>query len=118
MNAMVGGGSNTNNPYHRQFFRASQSHSPSRIFVFIEKHPDSIADAYFLNKPNRLEWLDLPASYQTGGANLSFCRRLRRDAPLVLLRHQAAAPMPLTIQEAEREDFDWLMARTSNKNYR
>jgi prepilin-type processing-associated H-X9-DG protein len=130
MNAMVGdageisrSGSNTNNPYYRQFFRASQIHSPSRIFVFIEEHPDSITDAYFLNKPDRLEWLDLPASYHGGGANLSFAdghvetHRWLFPATKPPPRPDAA-PLPLTIPPAEREDFDWLMARTSYRNYR
>src|SRR5229473_3440619 len=80
MNAMAGdagnfsrGGSNTNNPDYKQFFKVSQVPKPAQIFVFIEEHPDSINDGYFLNKPDSPGWFDLPASYHNGAANLSFC---------------------------------------------
>ena len=79
MNAMVGDageysadGVNVNNPDYRQFFKLGQMPSPSSIFVFIEEHPDSINDGYFLNKPDSHEWMDLPASNHGGAANLAF----------------------------------------------
>ena len=83
MNAMVGdagefmrSGANVNNPLYRQYLRLSQFYSTPRIFIFIEEHPDSINDGYFLNKgydeEGAAEWYDLPASYHDGAANLSF----------------------------------------------
>ena len=36
-----------------------------------ELDPDNINDGYFLNKPDSMEWIDLPASYQSGAANLA-----------------------------------------------
>ncbi len=57
MNAMVGdagdfsaGGFNINNPDYVQFFKATQIPQPSEIFVFLDEHPDTINDGYFLNK--------------------------------------------------------------------
>jgi prepilin-type N-terminal cleavage/methylation domain-containing protein len=57
MNAMVGNvgaslinGVNTNNPGYRQFFKITQIPRPAEIFVFLDEHPDSIDDGYFLNK--------------------------------------------------------------------
>src|SRR4051794_9804789 len=79
MNAMLGyagefmeGTTNVNNPGYKQFFKLSDIHNTSRIFVFIDEHPDSINDGYFLEKFGMLQWFDLPAAYHNGGANVSF----------------------------------------------
>ncbi len=125
MNAMIGDageftttGANVNNPYYRQFFKLSQIQDPSRIFVFIEEHPDSIGDGYFLNRPDSYEWTDLPASYHNGGANLSFA-----DGHLEYHRWQqggtkpaptpGSAHLPFRVTEGTDSDFEWLMSRTS-----
>ena len=57
MNAMVGdagsfstGGVNVNNTNYIQFFRVFSVPHPSDIFVFLDEHPDSIDDGYFLNR--------------------------------------------------------------------
>jgi prepilin-type N-terminal cleavage/methylation domain-containing protein/prepilin-type processing-associated H-X9-DG protein len=125
MNAMVGdagrytrGGTNVNNPGYQQFFRLSQIPQPSDIFVFIEEHPDSIDDGYFLNNSESLEWTDLPASYHRGRANLSFAdghmeaHRWRYAATRPPPRPDAAR-LPFRVSNAEKADFLWLMERTS-----
>src|SRR5215471_1116805 len=57
MNAMIGdvgdlsdAGVNRNNPDYTQFFSLSTIPNPSGIFVFLDEHPDSIDDGYFINK--------------------------------------------------------------------
>lgn len=77
MNAMVGnagelsnGGYNENNPHYVQFFRLTDIPLPSEIFVFVEEHPDSINDGYFLNKFYTRHWIDLPASEHDGALPL------------------------------------------------
>ena len=92
MNAMVGDvglytakGYNINNPGYQQYFKLSQITRPADIFVFLDEHPDSINDGYFLIKAGgstgdgynssvvgRPEWLHLPASYHNGNAAFSF----------------------------------------------
>jgi prepilin-type processing-associated H-X9-DG protein/prepilin-type N-terminal cleavage/methylation domain-containing protein len=129
MNAMVGdageftaGGTNSNNPEYRQYFKAAQVPDPSRIFVFIEEHPDSIYDGYFLNKPDTLEWMDLPASYHGGAANLSFCdghvevRKWLFGSTKPPAKPDAAM-LPSKVDPSERADFDWLMDKTSTEVY-
>src|SRR6185369_2052119 len=79
MNAMLGDagefmvdGINTNNPGYRQFERLGDVTEPSRIMAFVEEHPDSINDGYFLNRFHTGEWNDLPASYHLRGANFAY----------------------------------------------
>ena len=130
MNAMVGdagryviGGQNVNNLDYRQFFKLGQILQPSQIFVFIEEHPDSINDGYFLNHIDSLQWFHLPASYHNGAANLSFAdghleRHKWRSATTRPPSHAEAAMLPIpdppnVLGPVDKVDFDWLMQRTS-----
>ena len=125
MNAMVGNagqfilaGANVNNPYYRQFLKLVQIPRPTQIFVLTEEHPDSINDGYFLNKPDSMQWLDLPASYHNGSANLAFAdghleTHKWRFASTKPPARPDAAHLPRSVPAAERADFDWLMERTS-----
>jgi prepilin-type N-terminal cleavage/methylation domain-containing protein/prepilin-type processing-associated H-X9-DG protein len=129
MNAMVGdagefstSGANTNNPEYKQFFKVTQVPQPAQIFVFIEEHPDSIDDGYFLNKPDVREWIDLPASYHNGAVNLSFTdghlethKWLYSDTKRPS-RPEGAQPLPSAVPPNQTTDFDWLMQRTSTEN--
>ncbi|HVV72395.1 MAG TPA: type II secretion system protein, partial [Verrucomicrobiae bacterium] len=79
MNAMIGDagqfsrtGANVNNPSYQQFFKLSQVPKPAQIFVFIEEHPNSVDDGYFINNPETPSWTNLPASYHNGSVNLTF----------------------------------------------
>ena len=125
MNAMLGnagefmsGSINTNNPGYQQFLHLGDVPDPSRIFTFIEEHPDSINDGYFLNRFNYFEWIDLPASYHRGGANLAYV-----DGHAELHRWQFqntkvpalpdAADLPMELEKGERGDLYWLLWRTS-----
>jgi prepilin-type N-terminal cleavage/methylation domain-containing protein/prepilin-type processing-associated H-X9-DG protein len=79
MNAMVGdagelsvSGKNANNPGYIQYFTLTSIQRPDEIFVFLDEHPDSINDGYFVNKAYNYEWVDLPASYHDGAAAFAF----------------------------------------------
>jgi len=125
MNALIGnagqytlGGTNINNPGYRQFFRASQVPNPSEIFLFIEEHPDSIDDGYFVNKIDSFEWHDLPACYHDGGTPISFVdghveRRQWLDSSTKAPPFPDSAHLPFAVPAAEQHDFRWLMERTS-----
>jgi len=129
MNMMIGDagefsrtGANVNNPYYRQFFKTTQVPEPARIFVFIEEHPDSINDGYFIDQPETYRWLDLPASWHGGAANLSFADghsethhwRLASTKPAP---RPDAAHLPFDIPPGEQGDFEWLMDRMSVETY-
>ncbi len=125
MNAMVGDagensryGTNFFNPQYKQFKKSTDFEDPTSIFVFLDEHPDSINDGYFLNRLEDLEWWDLPASYHNGGANLTFAdghaqgHRWASKATTPPARPDAAA-LPFPVNPAQRADYDWLTQRTS-----
>jgi hypothetical protein len=83
MNAVVGNGSADAsngpwNPAYRKALRLSDMvyPPPSRVYVFIDEHADSINDTVFYSPygsgPSGLTWVDLPANYHDGAAGLSF----------------------------------------------
>jgi prepilin-type N-terminal cleavage/methylation domain-containing protein/prepilin-type processing-associated H-X9-DG protein len=129
MNMMIGdagvfsrSGANVNNPYYKQFFKTTEVPEPSRIFVFIEEHPDSINDGYFIDQPETGRWTDLPASWHGGGANLSFAdghseTHRWRFASTKPAARPDAAHLPFYIPAGEQGDFDWLMDRMSTETY-
>lgn len=127
MNAMVGDagdamdhGVNLNNPDYVQFLKVSDIAHPDSLFVLLDEHPDSINDAYFLNRADDLEWVDLPASYHDGAAAVSFadghgelhhwrCASTRRPA------RPDTGPLPFPVPPAQAVDFSWLLDRTSTE---
>jgi prepilin-type N-terminal cleavage/methylation domain-containing protein/prepilin-type processing-associated H-X9-DG protein len=124
MNASVGDagtltetGVNTNNPGYVQFFTLTSIPAPSRIFVFLDEHPDSISDGYFVNRSYYPEWIRLPASYHNGAASFSFA-----DGHTEMHRWLCAstlAPIPPDASElpidasGDQRDFNWVIAHMS-----
>jgi len=133
MNAMVGdagdvskSGVNENNPGYVQFFKASSIPLPNRIFIFLDEHPDSINDGYFLNKypppsaPNEREWIDLPASYHNGGASFSFAdghsethRWQNASTKQPPVPNSLTLPMDVPYGPGQATDFYWTVSRMS-----
>ncbi len=125
MNAMVGnagsflvGNVNSNNPTYHQFRKFGEFTSSSDIFLFIEEHPDSINDGYFLNRAAENAWNDLPASWHLGGANLAYGDghaeiHRWRNASTQQPSQPDAANLPLPLPEKDRGDFYWVLKRTS-----
>lgn len=125
MNAMVGnagalsvGGVNKNNPDYVQFMKLTSIPQASEIFVFLDEHPDSIDDGYFVNRAYQYEWNDLPASFHNGGCAFNFA-----DGHSVLHRWQNqstkhpgrafAVSLPMPVSRSEATDFYWVMKRMS-----
>ena len=121
MNSLVGDpGELTNrfNPQFVQFFRLSQTPNPTRIYVFLEEHPDTINDGFFMNRWDEYKWGNLPASYHDGAANLSFAdghgeshRWVLSDTRRPPVKGGAGGVFPA----AGPVDYDWLKERTSVK---
>jgi prepilin-type N-terminal cleavage/methylation domain-containing protein/prepilin-type processing-associated H-X9-DG protein len=128
MNAMIGNagdftanGYNVNNPDYVQFFKITQIPHPTGIFVFLDEHPDSIDDGYFVNHAYRWQWLDLPASYHNGAAAFSFAdghSELHRWLEPSTIRPALpnAAGLPVSIPGNEWADFQWVTSHMSVEN--
>jgi prepilin-type N-terminal cleavage/methylation domain-containing protein/prepilin-type processing-associated H-X9-DG protein len=127
MNAMIGDagelteyGFNENNPHYVQFFRITDIPLPSEIFVFVEEHPDSINDGYFLNQFYLNKWIDLPSSDHNGAAPFAFVdghAQLRRwvNASTKQPQQPDAVEFPVPVGPNETTDLNWVMQHTSIK---
>lgn len=137
MNALVGNagafianGVNQNAPNYRQFFKLTQIPRPTEIFVFLDEHPDSIDDGYFVNRVgvaadygvyNYAQWTDLPASYHNRATALSFAdghsslhRWLNQSTLPPAAPHAANLPIYISPGAANATaDFDWLISHMS-----
>ena len=120
MNAMVGNpGELTNvfNPAYVQFFTSADLRDPANIFVFLDEHPDTLNDGFFVNRLEDYKWGNLPGSYHNNSCNLSFA-----DGHNETHRWQANTVKPARpggaggISDASPPtDFQWLKDRTSYK---
>jgi type II secretory pathway pseudopilin PulG len=132
MNAMIGNpgdllqsGTNVNNPNYRQFLKQADIPAPSSIFVFLDEHPDSINDGYFLIRPygddtnyDDKEWVDLPASYHNGAGSFSFSDGHTEIhhwvSPTTLCPNEpGGANLPIELRSNDRVDFYWVLHRSS-----
>jgi prepilin-type N-terminal cleavage/methylation domain-containing protein len=130
MNAMVGDagdlsstGQNLNNPGYKQYFKLPQIGAPANIFVFIDEHPDSINDGYFLVQWSYpFEWVDLPASFHNDCAALSFAdghseMHKWHDSSTLAPPQPDAADLPRSLPSNQRSDFTWMLQHTSVSIY-
>ncbi len=124
MNSLVGDpGVLTNrfNPAYVQFFKGSDILFPSRIFVFLEEHPDTINDGFFMNRLDEPSptWGNLPASSHRSSANLSFAdghvetHRWVVDGPNGTIRPPVKGAVGGTFPASPTTDFDWLKEHSS-----
>jgi prepilin-type N-terminal cleavage/methylation domain-containing protein len=130
MNASVGNagtisdsGVNSNNPGYVQFFKASSIPRPSNIFVFIEEHPNTIYDGYFVNRIDYhyKEWLRLPASYHNNSSALSFADGHGEfHRWLCPSTRPSTAPntvsIPVEVPADQPQDFNWLADHMTVEN--
>lgn len=121
MNAMVGDTgilSNRFNPAYLQFRKSADLIDPSGIFVFVDEHPDTINDGFFVNNLDGESWGNLPASYHNGAASFSFAdghteshRWVDGGTKRPPVKGGAAIGSP----GGSPRDFQWLKERTSRK---
>ena len=119
MNALVGNpGELTNrfNPQYEQFYKTQEIPNPSGIFVFLDEHPDTLNDGFFVNVFAENAWGNLPGSYHNGAANLSFSdghaeshRWISATTLRPILKERPNGRIPAN----PADDFEWLKARTS-----
>ena len=141
MNALIGNaggfstnGVNVNAPHYKQFFKESQIPRASEIFVFLDEHPDSIDDGYYVNKETTSagiyssstatypSWTDLPASFHNRSASFSFAdghsslhRWLGKRTVQPAISFSTALPMTI-YGSADLADFQWVLDHMSVAN--
>lgn len=124
MNALVGdpgGLTNMFNPSYRQFFRSSDLVSASDTFVFMDEHPDTINDGFFMNRFHEFKWGNLPGSFHNGSANLSFAdghvepHRWKLSGPTGTIHPptRGALGPTRTVMADPKTDFEWLRDHSS-----
>jgi prepilin-type processing-associated H-X9-DG protein/prepilin-type N-terminal cleavage/methylation domain-containing protein len=127
MNAFVGpetptpSDANSMYPTQRQWLRTAEIPKPAQYWVFIEEHPDSINDAYFVTSPQAPSaWGDLPASFHEGAANVAFADGHVETHKWLSRTTQRPVGFTYSVpafDAAGRQDFAWLAARSSVRKY-
>jgi prepilin-type processing-associated H-X9-DG protein len=121
-----------NNPDYVQFFKATQIPQPSEIFVFLDEHPNTIDDGYFLDKStgytsggpygstgySYAEWRDLPATYHNNATAFSFAdghstlHRWLVSSTIYPVRPDVPY-LPIPLSPNQRADFNWILGHMS-----
>jgi prepilin-type N-terminal cleavage/methylation domain-containing protein len=121
MNSLVGNpGVLTNrfNPAYVQFYKSAEIASPSQIFVFLDEHPDTINDGFFMNRLDAYTWGNLPASHHFGSTSFSFAdghTEVHRWTSANTVRPAKKGGAGGTFPATPPTDYDWLRERTSVK---
>jgi prepilin-type N-terminal cleavage/methylation domain-containing protein/prepilin-type processing-associated H-X9-DG protein len=124
MNSLVGDpGELTNrfNPSFQQYFREADLQNPSMVFVFLDEHPDTLNDGFFMNRLEEApKWGNLPASHHQGSGNLAFAdghvenhRWQVTTGPGSTLRPSVKGGAGGIFLAEPTTDWDWLRDRSS-----
>ncbi|MEN9676542.1 MAG: hypothetical protein RIS76_2438 [Verrucomicrobiota bacterium] len=124
MNSLVGDpGELTNkfNPSLVQYFKEAEVSVPSAIFIFLDEHPDTINDGFFMNRLGEApKWGNLPASFHAGAGNLVFADGHVESHRWVVAQGDDATVRPNVKGGAggifairNTADWDWIKERTS-----
>jgi prepilin-type N-terminal cleavage/methylation domain-containing protein len=106
---------------YRQWLKLSAVQSAANFWVFIDEHPDSINDGYFLNDPGGTgngSWVDLPASYHCGACGLSFAdghaaiHKWKSNSTIIPVKYITVQSFP-PFDAAGVRDYRWLMEQTA-----
>jgi prepilin-type N-terminal cleavage/methylation domain-containing protein/prepilin-type processing-associated H-X9-DG protein len=124
MNAFVGPRDAQGTPINaqwRQFIKAGDIGKPAGIYVFLDEHPDSINDGWFVfctagDPAERSAWSDLPASFHNRACGFAFADghseiRHWKDSSTVrgVLKTSADFPIPVN----GTKDITWVAERTT-----
>jgi prepilin-type N-terminal cleavage/methylation domain-containing protein len=122
LNSLVGDpGELTNqfNPTYRQYFSSADLVAPSDTFLFIDEHPDTLNDGFFMNRFHEYKWGNLPGSFHQGAASLSFTdghfepHRWQVRGPTGTTRPPVRGAVNGSFDASPRADFEWLRDHSS-----
>ncbi len=126
MNTFVGSQDAQGSPINsqwQQFIKLSDFRKPTDIFVFLDEHPDSINDGWFIyctagDPSERSQWSDVPASYHAGAGGFAFAdghseiRRWRNPSTRRPIMKNGNG-FPIAIPASEKTDVTWIAERTT-----
>lgn len=107
---------------YRTYARQQEIIAPSRTYLFMDEHPDSINDGSFVNEMvervmNSPRVIDYPANYHEGGAGISFAdgsAQVHRWRSRSLRAPRITILNPITSQAADAGvDMLWLSRHTT-----
>lgn len=93
--------------------------SPTKLWVFVDEHPDSINDGWLIitvTNPN--QWNDLPASYHNGACGFGFAdghaeiKKWVEPTTMVPVKQMEYSGFPA----AKSRDIQWVIERTSARS--
>jgi prepilin-type N-terminal cleavage/methylation domain-containing protein/prepilin-type processing-associated H-X9-DG protein len=123
LNSLVGDpGELTNrfNPSFTQFFKEPELVQPASTFTFLDEHPDTINDGFFMNRLEEApRWGNLPGSAHEGAGNLSFAdghletHRWQVTGPDGTVRPPVKGGAGGIFAATPPTDWNWLVERTS-----
>ncbi len=116
-NDPTAGGLNWGFQQFSQYLKQSQVRKPAKTWLFIDEHPDSINDGYFINNPDVSHWQDIPASYHNGACGFSFADghseiKKWRSASSKYTAVRFSYPPTRDFDAAGWADFRWYLERT------
>jgi prepilin-type N-terminal cleavage/methylation domain-containing protein/prepilin-type processing-associated H-X9-DG protein len=108
-----------------QFIKIGDVKYPSATILFLDEHPDSINDGWYvycngLGPPEESFWGDLPASYHNGAAGFSFVdghSEIHKwlESSTKVPNIQNGATFPVTVPANQKRDIDWVRDRSTYK---
>lgn len=102
---------------YKLWLKQAQVPKPSKTWLFLDEHPDSINDGYFVNNDNATAWQDIPASYHNGACGFSFAdghaeiKKWRSATSKYPVKYFYPSPTK-TFDAAGQADFQWYRERT------
>lgn len=102
---------------YKQYLKLSTLPKPTKTWLVLDEHPDSINDGYFINNPSLNYWQDIPASFHGGACGFSFAdghseiKRWKGNGS-IFGKVSFAYPATRNFDAAGRQDFAWYLERT------
>ena len=104
-------------PQYIQYLKQSTVPHPAKTWLFLDEHPDSINDGYFIDNPTASNWQDIPASYHNGACGFSFAdghseiKKWLSATSKYPVRFYYPTTM-MTFDALGKADFAWWLERT------
>ena len=102
---------------YQQWLKIAEVPSPAGYWLFIDEHPDSINDGYFINNlTGAPAWGDIPTSFHNSGASISYVdghAEVHKWMSTVTTQPVRYSYFSAAFDSLGRADFQWLVARTA-----